>query len=175
MHSERRGQPHSNHIDWKIAALDGLGLILFFVPGVVAFAVDFYTGAIYLPLDEAYPGYGTSPKAPLTESPHEARPGPSTASGLGSSSPPGSGQQTRTTWQGLGLKRVVIPREQLHAQRIEQIATDHVGHEVALDDVQSRLSMLTGVEQFDDQLRRHRSNGNFGLSVRSFFSQRTQT
>jgi hypothetical protein len=41
--------PRSNDIDWKVAALNGLGLILFFVPGVVAFAVDFYTGAIYLP------------------------------------------------------------------------------------------------------------------------------
>ena len=29
--------------------LDGLGLLLFFIPGVVAFAVDFATGAIYLP------------------------------------------------------------------------------------------------------------------------------
>jgi hypothetical protein len=31
--------------------LDGLGLLLFFVPGVIAFAVDFGTGAIYLPPD----------------------------------------------------------------------------------------------------------------------------
>lgn len=50
LHSERRGQPHSDDIDWRIVALDGLCLLLFFVPGVVAFAVDFYTGAIYLPL-----------------------------------------------------------------------------------------------------------------------------
>lgn len=49
LHHERVGQPHSRDIDWKIAALDGLGLLLFFVPGVAAFAVDFYTGAIYLP------------------------------------------------------------------------------------------------------------------------------
>jgi hypothetical protein len=55
---ERRYAPHSNQIDWKIAALDGLGLLLFFVPGVVAFAVDFVTGAIYLPIEEAYPCYG---------------------------------------------------------------------------------------------------------------------
>jgi hypothetical protein len=30
-------------------ALDGVGLLLFLVPGVIAFAVDFATGAIYLP------------------------------------------------------------------------------------------------------------------------------
>jgi len=36
-------------VDWSIFALDGVGLILFFIPGVIAFAVDYSTGAIYLP------------------------------------------------------------------------------------------------------------------------------
>lgn len=45
---ERRGQP-AGDLDWKIVALDALGLLLFFIPGVIAFAVDFSTGAIYLP------------------------------------------------------------------------------------------------------------------------------
>lgn len=48
LHPERRGQP-AGPLDWKIVALDGIGLLLFFVPGVIAFAVDFSTGAIYLP------------------------------------------------------------------------------------------------------------------------------
>lgn len=48
LNPERKGQP-AGRIDWKIAALDGLGLILFFVPGVIAFAVDFNNGTIYLP------------------------------------------------------------------------------------------------------------------------------
>ena len=48
LHPERKGQP-AGRIDWKIVALDGLGLILFFVPGVIAFAVDFNNGTIYLP------------------------------------------------------------------------------------------------------------------------------
>ena len=59
-YNERCGQPHSSHIDWKIAALDGLGLLLFFVPGVIAFVVDFSTGAIYLPMDDYYPAYGVN-------------------------------------------------------------------------------------------------------------------
>ncbi len=50
LHPERKGQ-RAGRIDWKIAALDGLGLILFFVPGVIAFAVDFNNGTIYLPSD----------------------------------------------------------------------------------------------------------------------------
>ncbi len=47
-HPERRGQA-AGRLDWKIVGLNALGLILFVIPGVIAFAVDFHTGAIYLP------------------------------------------------------------------------------------------------------------------------------
>ena len=56
---ERRGQP-AGPLDWRIVALDALGLFFFFVPGIVAFAVDFATGAIYLPPYE----YGQAPPDP---------------------------------------------------------------------------------------------------------------
>lgn len=52
MYPERRGQP-SGRLDTRVVALDAIGLIFFFVPGVVAFAVDFATGSIYLP-SESY-------------------------------------------------------------------------------------------------------------------------
>ena len=52
LHPERRGQP-AGRLDWGIVALDALGLLLFFIPGVIAFAVDFNNGTIYLP-----PEYG---------------------------------------------------------------------------------------------------------------------
>lgn len=48
LYPERRGQSHGA-IDAGVVALNAVGLILFFVPGVVAFGVDFVTGAIYLP------------------------------------------------------------------------------------------------------------------------------
>lgn len=48
LYPERRGQP-AGPLDWEIVALDAIGLILFFVPGVIAFAVDFSNGTIYLP------------------------------------------------------------------------------------------------------------------------------
>jgi hypothetical protein len=48
LYPERRGQP-AGPLDLKVVALDAIGLFFFFVPGVVAFAVDFSTGAIYLP------------------------------------------------------------------------------------------------------------------------------
>lgn len=46
---ERVGQPRCGPLDWKVVALDTCGLLLFFVPGVIAFAVDFYNGTIFLP------------------------------------------------------------------------------------------------------------------------------
>ena len=49
IHSERQHQAHSGRLDPNILILDGLGLLLYVVPGLVAFGIDFYTGAIYLP------------------------------------------------------------------------------------------------------------------------------
>lgn len=54
LHPERRNQPPGGGLDWGIVALNTVGLLLFFIPGVIAFAVDFTTGAIYLPPN----GYG---------------------------------------------------------------------------------------------------------------------
>ena len=49
MFSQRQHQPHSNRLDANVLILDGLGLLFFVVPGLVAFGIDFYTEAIYLP------------------------------------------------------------------------------------------------------------------------------
>lgn len=48
LYPERRGQA-SGQIDPGIAIFDGIGLLFFIVPGVIAYAVDFATGTIYLP------------------------------------------------------------------------------------------------------------------------------
>lgn len=48
MHPERKGQRDGN-IDAGVAILDGLGLLFFIIPGVIAFAVDFSNGTIYYP------------------------------------------------------------------------------------------------------------------------------
>jgi hypothetical protein len=48
MYPERKGQVHGP-LDWRVVALDAAGLLLFFIPGVIAFAVDFTNGTIYLP------------------------------------------------------------------------------------------------------------------------------
>ncbi len=49
LHPERKNQHHSGQIDVGIAILDGIGLLFFIIPGVIAFAVDFSNNTIYLP------------------------------------------------------------------------------------------------------------------------------
>ena len=48
LYPERRSQS-AGKLDTDIVLLDGVGLLFFLIPGVIAFAVDFATGAIYLP------------------------------------------------------------------------------------------------------------------------------
>lgn len=48
LHPERQGQT-SGKIDPGVAILDAAGLIVFIIPGLIAFGVDFLTGCIYLP------------------------------------------------------------------------------------------------------------------------------
>ena len=48
MHPERKGQ-REGYVDGGVVVLDALGLLLFIIPGVIAFAVDFSNGTIYLP------------------------------------------------------------------------------------------------------------------------------
>ena len=47
--SERQNKANSGKLDPNILILDGIGLLFFIVPGVVAYIVDVATGAIYLP------------------------------------------------------------------------------------------------------------------------------
>ena len=48
MYPERRGQ-RGGSLDAGVAILDGIGLLFGIIPGVIAFAVDFSNGTIYLP------------------------------------------------------------------------------------------------------------------------------
>jgi hypothetical protein len=57
LYPERRNQPAGGKIDVGVAVLDGIGLLFFIVPGVVAFAVDFSNNSIYLPHGHAKSKY----------------------------------------------------------------------------------------------------------------------
>jgi len=62
IYPERVGQPRTGRLDLSVVVLDGLGLLLFLVPGLIAFIVDFATGAIYLPPEQ----YGLDDEPELT-------------------------------------------------------------------------------------------------------------
>ena len=176
MHSERRGQPRSNDIDWNIAALDGLGLVLFFVPGVVAFAVDFYTGAIYLPagpeqsFPEYVPGSQQAPSAISHQSPAVL---PATPNANYSVSPPPAEQQgpARQDLGSVDLERLTVPRDELRLQRIEQVVTNHLGRLVSLSDSHARVSRLSRLDRFAGQCHRHRTDRTFGHRMQTFFGR----
>ena len=48
LYPERKGQK-GGRIDVGVALLDGVGLLFFLIPGIIAYAVDFNNGTIYLP------------------------------------------------------------------------------------------------------------------------------
>jgi hypothetical protein len=167
IHGERCNRPHSNNIDWKMVALDSLGLLLFFIPGVVAFIVDFSTGAIYLPVEPVYYPVDTLPPPPANLPPSPAQtPAPPTP-------PAAVSQENPPAWQRLGLRRVVVPRQQLDRNQIEQVVAGHVGQPVSLADNQARLSVLPSLDQYNEQTRRHRADHNFGTTLEAFFSRFT--
>jgi len=51
LYPDRSYQKNRGGLDPAIVILDGIGLFFFIIPGLVAFAVDFSTGAIYFPAD----------------------------------------------------------------------------------------------------------------------------
>ncbi len=53
LYPERRGLRHGR-IDPVVVALDGVCLLFFIIPGIIAFVVDFSTGAVYLPRGRKY-------------------------------------------------------------------------------------------------------------------------
>jgi len=53
LYPERKGQT-GGRLDPAVVALNGAGLILYLVPGLIAFAVDFHNGTIYLPAGQGF-------------------------------------------------------------------------------------------------------------------------
>ena len=53
MYPERRGQSRTGGIDWTVAGMDAIGLVFFLIPGVIAFAIDYHNGSLFLPAGSA--------------------------------------------------------------------------------------------------------------------------
>jgi hypothetical protein len=66
LYPERKGQ-RDGRLDIGVVLLDGIGLLFFIIPGVIAYAVDFSNGTIYLPGGSARGGKtGVGPLGPRT-------------------------------------------------------------------------------------------------------------
>ena len=61
LHPERKGQ-RDGRLDAGVVVLDAIGLLFFIIPGVIAFAVDFSNGTIYLPGTKGQGGIGAAPR-----------------------------------------------------------------------------------------------------------------
>ncbi len=48
LYPERRGQI-GGKVDIAVVGMDAIGILFFVIPGLIAFGIDFATGAIYLP------------------------------------------------------------------------------------------------------------------------------
>jgi hypothetical protein len=146
LHPERVRSHHSRDLDWRVVALNGLGLILFFIPGVVAFVVDFYTGAIYLPPETA-----TSYRPPID--------------GVGRS----TGNRTLTS--DATLQKLTVPPDQLSRSGIEHAVGERIGRTVSLDQPGSRVSPLQQLDDYRDEVRLHHQDRQHGLAVVEFFRE----
>lgn len=51
IYPERINQKERGDLDFVVVGMDAVGLLFFLVPGIVAFVVDFGTGAIYYPAE----------------------------------------------------------------------------------------------------------------------------
>lgn len=151
-HQERIHAPHSRDIDWRIAAADGLGLAFFFVPGVVAFVVDFSTGAIYLPPDGSS-GYAAAEanKTPEIQSPSDVAEEP---------------DLPRAAWN-----RVDLPPVELRPQRIEEVVSQRLSSPVSLRESQTRVSELANLSHYPQQFRHHMQDAQFGMPAKTFFKR----
>ena len=170
-HKERINRPHSRDIDWSVVALNGLGLLFFFVPGVIAFAVDFHTGAIYLPPEG--PVYSSYPAVPAAE---YALPVP--AEPHTTFSPPkvfeaGSMIESRgdAHSEAVPLRMVAIGRDRLDAAAIEARLSEHLGRPVRLDAESTRVSPMERLADYSDRRRQHDADPAFGTSLRRFFQR----
>lgn len=160
LHSERLNQPHSRDLDWKIVALNGLGLIFFFIPGVIAFVVDFHTGAIYLP-----PHYGAGkPPSPAGMQPSD---GPQQLATQDIPQAPANSAAA----QPAPLRKVAVVSGELNLVTIEREVSQHAGRPVWVNEAASRVARLDALDEFVTAQRRCQSDQTFGLSPQAFLQR----
>jgi hypothetical protein len=122
---------------------------------VIAFAIDFYSGAIYLPPEghAAYPVGGPTPKT--SESAPPVANGRSTDNEF---------DRPMTAWEP-----IAVPRSELGPARIDALVSERLGRSFSVLESPTRVSRLPGIAAFSAQCHRHLRDANFGRSAKAFF------
>jgi hypothetical protein len=142
IHPERWGQPRTGPIDPSIVILDGLGVLLFVIPGVVAFVVDFSTGAIYLP---GPPGYYPAPPGGYPPPPSYPPPGAYPAAG-NYAAPGTSSAYPPPPPTGVPMTRIDVDPTQLNKDKIQAVIRAQTGRDVNLDDPDVAVERVPNVD-----------------------------
>lgn len=142
-----------------MVALNGLGLILFFIPGVIAFVVDFHTGAIYLPARPMAmkPALNDGETFAATDHPEDTEAVIAAISNADDSD------------KRIALKKIAVSTEALNLATIEQTVAEHVGKPVLLSEASSRVTELETLDDFGRVTQLHEADRSFGLSPKHFF------
>jgi hypothetical protein len=132
MHPERVGQSRRGNIDWTVVGLDAIGLCFFFIPGIIAFAVDFGNGAMFFPAGPDAPATATGPTpqiqpANTTQASTEARP---------------------------ELRSVPLPPGELTLWDLAQIASRETGRRIELEQGKYQTEPMESLDDFWDLERR---------------------
>lgn len=120
LYPERRGQSAVGGVDVTVALLDAVGLLFGLVPGVIAFAIDFSTGAIYLP------AHGHA---------------------LAANAHSDSGATLASYDDTANYRIIQVDQDQLNQAIIEQIIYQETGNRVNLSDDDVRFIKLDNIDQ----------------------------
>lgn len=126
MHPERVGQTSRGNVDWTVVGLDAIGLCFFFIPGIIAFAVDFGNGAMFFPAETAVPSTATGPTPP-------AEPANATQASAGTDQK---------------LRSVPLPPGELTLWDLAQIASRETGQQVELTEGAYETEPLESIDDF---------------------------
>ena len=152
IHPDRCGQPNSGILDPSIVILDGLGVLVFVIPGVVAFVVDFVDGAIYLPgprVNPYFPPPGAYPPPPGAYPPP---PGSLPPAAYAPPAAPGPGDPT-IRGCSRELTRINTDHSKLTKERIAEIVSAYTGHHVQLDTPEVRVIRANNLQDASATLR----------------------
>jgi hypothetical protein len=126
MHPERVGQSRRGNVDWTVVGLDAIGLCFFFIPGIIAFAVDFGNGAMFFPENAGVPATATGPAPPVQ--------------------PASTTQASDGTTQK--LRSVQLPPGELTLWDLAQIASRETGKQVELEQGKYETQPLESIDDF---------------------------